>query len=187
MTHLEENGGSPDKAYPPYPRVNASGPEIRKVRVLTTQQKDLMRAALKGFVDPASNHHIAIYRLAGGEIASETASLFDVSKRLSRREPIVRRNRGDNSSFLMSLAAGDAIEFPSGDEKGIWIVQGAWANGQVVLVRHTDARPSTLTEAKRLGVGEPRKEFLPTVSGLLKRSARKIAIDPIGRIRPAND
>jgi CRISPR-associated endonuclease Csn1 len=187
FAHLEHNGGSPEKSYPPYPRVSGSGPEIRKVRVLTTQQKELMRAALNGFVDPASNHHIAIYRLASGAIDFETASLFDVAKRLSRRESIVKRKRGDNSSFLMSLAAGDAVEFPSGDKAGFWIVQGAWANGQVVLVRHTDARPSTLTEARRLGVGEPREEFLPTVRGLLQRGARKITIDPIGRVRPAND
>lgn len=187
LAHVEQRGGNSDKAYPPYPRVNGSGPEIRKARVLTTQQKDLMQPALNGFVDPANNHHIAIYRLANGAIDYETASLFEVAKRLSRREPVIRRDRGDNSSFLMSLSAGDAIEFPSGDKKGIWIVQGAWANGQVVVVRHTDARPSTLTEAKRLGVGEKREEFLPSVGGLIQRGAKKIAIDPIGRIRPAND
>jgi CRISPR-associated endonuclease Csn1 len=187
LRHLEAAGGDPKKAYPPYPRLGANGPEIRKVRMFTTQQKDLMRPALNGCVDPASNHHIAVYRLPDGSIDFDTVTLFDAARRRARREPIIRHDRGDHSVFVMSLATNEAVEYPSGDEKGIWIVQGAWANGQVVLVRDTDARPSTLTEAKRQHVDGKRIEFRPSVGGLLQRGARKVSVDPIGRVRPAND
>ncbi|GEM_PF-485625 len=186
-THLNAAGGDPKKAYPPYPRMSVEGPEVRKVRVMTTQQKDLMRPALNGFVDPSNNHHIAIYRLSNGDIDFDTVPLWEAITRLSRREPMIRRDRGDGAAFLMSLSPGEAILFPSGDKEGVWIVQGAWANGQVVLTRHTDARPSTLTEAKRLGVDGKREEFLPAPSGIIQRGGRKISVDPIGRVRPAND
>ena len=141
-----------------------------------------------GYADKGANHHIAIYRLPDGKAAPpDVVSLFDAARRLARREPVVRRAREDGAEFVMSLSPGDAVEFPEGDKRGIWIVQGAWANGQVVLTRDRDARPSSKKEAARLGMDGSREEFLPTVAGLFARQARKISIDPIGRIRKAND
>jgi CRISPR-associated endonuclease Csn1 len=185
LRHLEAANVLPTKAYPPYPRVSPDGPEIKKVRVLTVQQKNLMMPVSKvrdpasrakrpnGFADPANNHHIAIFRLPDGRADFEVVSLFEAARRLARREPVVRRTRDDGAAFVMSLAPGDAIEFPEGEKKGIWIVQGAWANGQVVLSRLTDAVGSTVTR--------------PNPGAVLREGGRKVSIDPIGQIRPAND
>src|SRR6516165_4634044 len=98
-----------------------------------------------GFVDPAKNHHIAIYRLPDGKADFEVVSLFEASRRLAKAEPIVRRKRDGGAVFIMSLAPGDTVEFPEGDKKGWWIVQGAWANGQTVLERANDAAHVTTT------------------------------------------
>src|SRR3546814_10786051 len=96
-----------------------------------------------GYADLGSNHHIAIYRLPDGKADFEIVSLFDASRRLAQRNPIVQRTRADGASFVMSLAAGEAIMFPKGSKKGIWIVQGVWASGQVVLERDTRSEEHT--------------------------------------------
>src|SRR6185312_2762161 len=118
--HLEKGGGNPKKAYPPYPRLTPDGPEIRRVRVLSLQQKSLMApVAMKindqgvrepsGFADLAKNHHIAIYRLTDGSADFEIVSLYEASRRLANGEPIVRRKR-QGAKFMMSLAPGDAMQ-----------------------------------------------------------------------------
>ncbi len=195
--HLERAGGEVKNAYPPYPLLSQNGPEIRKVRVLSLHQKNLMApVAMKtngagereptGFADLANNHHIALYSTYDGKAEFEIVSLHEASRRLARKAPVVRRER-NGARFVMSLAPGEAVEFLQGERKGIWIVRGAWANGQVVLTRDTDARPSSKTEADRLHMDGVREEFRPKVSRFLSNTVQKISIDPIGRIRPAND
>jgi CRISPR-associated endonuclease Csn1 len=186
LAHLEAVDVPPAKAYPPYPRVSPDGPEIRKVRVLSIQQKDLMAPVSKvrgrptsqerqplGFADPANNHHIAIYLLPDGKADFEVVSLFEASRRLAKGEAIVRRKRDGGAVFIMSLAPGDTVEFPEGDKKGWWIVQGAWASGQTVLERANDAAHVTTTR--------------PAPNGLLRDGLLKVSVDPIGRVRPAHD
>ncbi|MDA8231211.1 MAG: type II CRISPR RNA-guided endonuclease Cas9 [Magnetospirillum sp.] len=171
--HLRAAGGKPEKAYPPYPRVSPGGPEIRKARVLTLQQKHLMVPVANGYADPANNHHIAIYRKPDGEVDCEVVTLCEAAKRLSRCEPVIRRTHPGGGTFVMSLAAGEAIRFPDGERKGIWIVTGIWADKRVVLEAPTDAAHATTTR--------------PTASSLLAARAEKVSIDPIGRIRRARD
>ncbi len=167
-------GGDPKKAFPPYPRLGEDGPEIRRVRVLSKQQIKLMAKVATGYADSGTkNHHVAIYRLSDGETKVKVVSLLKAAGRLSRREPIVQRSIGEGFPLIMSLAPGEAVEFPSGDKAGIWIVQGFWANGQIVLERANDAAHQTTTR--------------PNALSLLKAGARKVSIDPIGRVRPAND
>lgn len=197
-SHLSNAGGDPKKAYPPWPRLTANGSEIRKVRVLSLQQKNLMASVAmqandgserepSGFADLGNNHHISIYRLADGSADFEIVSLYEASRRLAKREPVICRKGQDGAEFVMSFASGEAIEFLNGDKKGIWIVQGAWSNGQVVLTRDHDARPTSKKEAARLGMDGPREEYRPKVFTLLSDNVRKVSVDPIGRVRPAND
>ncbi len=171
--HLEATNKAPAKAYPPYPRVSADGPEIRKVRVLTIQQKELMVPVANGFADPKNNHHIAIYRLPDGKVTFEVVTLFEASRRLAKREPIVKKECADGGMRIMSLSAGDALLFEIGEKKGIWIVCGTWANGQIVLERNTDAAASTT--------------WRPSPGAVIEAGGRKVALDPIGRIRTAGD
>lgn len=170
---VADRGGDPKKAFPPYPRVGPNGPEIRKVRLGIKQQKALMAPVSTGYADLGANHHVAIFRLSNGKADFELASLFEASRRLARREPVVRRARDDGAEFVMSLAQGDAIEFPEGEHAGIRIVQSLWASGVVVTLSHTDAEGSSV--------------WRPSAGSIIAGSARKISVDPIGRIRPAQD
>jgi CRISPR-associated endonuclease Csn1 len=185
--HVASNGGEPKKAFSFYPKLSDSGPEIRKVRLTTKQQLHLMAEVGSGYADLGSNHHIAIYRGADGKSSFEVVSLLEAARRVSSCQPVIRRNPGSGLTFVMSLSLGEAIEFPAGEEKGIWIVKGIEADGRAALARHNDARPNTSAEANRLGVDGTVEKFRPRLGGLLSRNPRKISIDPIGRVRPAHD
>ncbi len=166
-------GGDPKKAFPPFPRVSPDGPEIKKARIWIKQQLALMAPATTGYADLGNNHHIAIYQKPDGKAEFEVVSLFEASRRLKAKEPVIRRER-EGAKFVMSLAAGDALEFPAGHPKqGIKIVQGVWASGVVVTLDHRDADGETV--------------WRPSGSVLPGMNTKKISIDPIGRIRPAHD
>ena len=143
---IDRHGGDPKKAFANgYPKRGRKGPEIRKVRLLVKQQKNLMTKAATGYADKGNNHHIAIYRLPDGRADYDVVSLFEASERLARREPVVKRDRGDGSQFVMSLSQGDAVDLYQKRSLGI---SGSStelsANGQVSFRLHTDcAQPKS--------------------------------------------
>ena len=170
---VEAHGGDPKKAFVNgYPTVSPGGATIRKVRIRVKRQQKLMAPLKNGFADLGNNHHAAVFRKPDGAVESEIVSLFEAAERLRNRQPVIERSR-DGSAFVMSLAQGDMLEFPDGKLKGLWVVQGVWAAGQIVLWRSEDATGSSV--------------FRPTAGSILKSGGRKVAVDPIGRIRPARD
>ena len=169
---VDTYGGDPKRAFPPYPKRGRKGPEIRKVRLLKKQQLSLMARVATGYADLGNNHHIAIFRLPDGKTDCEVVSLFEAARRLARREPVIRRDRDDGTTFIMSLSQGDALKFP-GNGNTVKIVESIWAGGRVVTVDHTDATGAT--------------RFRPNVNTIVKQGAHKLSVDPIGRIRVAND
>jgi len=175
--HVASHGGDPKKAFPPYPRVSPSGPEIRKVRLTTKQQLSLMAHTGNGYSDLGSNHHVSIYRLPNGKGDFEVVSLFEASRRIAKHEPLIRRQREDSATFVMSLAQGDSLMFAKshGEPPCIWRVQKIASKGQISLLVHTDASK------------EEWSLFEPMVGGLLSRNAEKISVDPVGRVRPSRD
>ena len=184
---VKNHGGDPKKAFPPYPKRSTDGPEIRRVRILIKQQKDLMAQVTTGYADSGANHHIAIYRLPDGKTDFEVVSLFEASRRLAKREPIVQREHRNGGQLIMSLSPGDVIEFQKGKEEGFWVVHGIESKGRPTLARINDARPTTLEEGKKQGVNGKRETFGPRLGGFMSRRPRKLSVDPIGRVRPAND
>lgn len=170
---VEAHGGDPKKAFAHgSPTVSPGGPPIRKVRIRVKQQQKLMAKLKNGYADLGNNHHAAVFRKPDGAVETEIVSLFEAAQRLRNRQPVIERSR-DGCAFVMSLAQGDMLEFPEGKPKGLWVVQGVWASGQIVLWRAEDATGASI--------------FRPTAGSILKSGGRKVAVDPIGRIRPARD
>ena len=171
---VDQHGGDPSTAFVHgYPKRGRKGPVIRKVRLRVKQQIELMTRASTGYADLDKNHHIAIYELADGTVDYEVVSLLEASRRKARREPVVRRERGDGARFVMSLSPGDSLEFTRNGETGLKIVESVWSAGQVVMVDHDDAEGTT--------------RFRPGARAIVSSGGRKFSVDPIGRIRPAND
>jgi len=146
---------------------------VNKVRILKKRDASLMRKVTTGFVETGENHHIAIYQESNGKTVYEIVSLFEAASRLRKKLPIVERTR-DNCTFLNSLSKGETVQIDEGPYQGLWVVRQTKANGQVKVTLHNDA--------DGLSVWSPR------VSSLVgKYHFKKVSVDPIGRIRPAND
>jgi hypothetical protein len=94
---------------------------------------------------------------------------------MSRREPVVRRHGGERGHFVMSLSLGDTFFIPQGERAGYWTVKSIAGNGQVFCKPINDADPSS----KGL--------WGPSPAPLLRLGARKVSVDPIGRVYFAND
>lgn len=170
---VEANGGDPKKAFlNGYPTVSDGGAPIRKVRIHVKQQQKLMAPLKNGYADLGNNHHMAVFRNGDGRVETEIVSLFEAADRLRRHQPVIRKSLND-APLVMSLAQGDTVSFSDGKLKGLWIVQGVWSSGQVVLWRAEDATGSSV--------------FRPTAASIMKSGGHKVSVDPIGRIRPARD
>jgi len=169
---VAQRGGDPKKAFPPFPTVSPDGPEIKKVRIWIKQQRALMAPVTTGYADLGSNHHIVIYQRPDGKAEFEVVSLFEASRRIRAKEPVVRRER-EGTKFIMSLATGDSVQTTEDNEITRWVVKGVWSGGQIVLEMESDANGRTTTR--------------PNPNSLLKMNVKKLSIDPIGRIRPAHD
>jgi CRISPR-associated endonuclease Csn1 len=170
---VDAHGGDPKRAFVNgYPTVSEGGAPIRKVRIRVKQQQKLMAPLKNGYADLGNNHHMAVFRNADGQLETEIVSLFEAAERLRRHQPVIRKARND-APLVMSLAQGDTLSFPEGKLEGLWIVQGVWSAGPVVLWRAEDATGSSV--------------FRPTATSILKSGGRKVAVDPIGRTHPAND
>ena len=171
---VDKHGGDPGAAFVDgYPKRGRKGPEIRKVRLRVKQQIELMTKASTGYADLGNNHHIAIYRLGDGAVDYEVVSLLEASRRKARHEPVVRRDRGDGAQFVMSLSPGDSLQLTRNGETRLKIVESVWSAGPVVMVDHDDAEGATV--------------FRPGAKTIVASGGRKVSVDPIGRIRPAND
>lgn len=119
-----------------------------------------------------SNHHILIYKDEAGELRYETVSMFDAAMRISKRQPIVDRSRPQAAPFR-SLCIGDMIERTVDGRKTYWTVKKLSANGQITIQPHNFARDLGRTS--------------PSVTTLVREGARKVVVDPIGRVSYAND
>ncbi len=170
---VNTHGGDPKRAFPPYPKRGRRGPEIRKVRLRKKQQIKFMAKTSTGFSVLGKNHHIAIYLMPDGRIDHEVVSLFEASRRLVQKKPIVCRKRGKDAQFLMSLSPGDSLRLKRNGIFRVQVVSEIWGNGQVVMKNHNDAGKATV--------------FHPGPTAIVSKGGAKISVDPIGRIHPAND
>lgn len=175
--HVAAHGGDPRSAFPPYPMMPSAdgrGTAIRRVRIILRQQLATMVELPHGFADPAANHHMAIFERLDGAIDVEVVTRFEASRRLRRREAVVRRTDPTGARFIMSLSPGDMLAFPRGDgPPDRRVVVSVWAAGQVVLADHRSVRREIW---KR-----------PNAASILKAGAFKISVDPIGRISLPRD
>ncbi len=120
-----------------------------------------------------STHHMVIYADDSGQLRFQAVTKIAAAGRVRRREAIVERVPEAGARFLMSLCKGDTLEETVNGRKEYLVVRSLWSNGQVTVQPHN--------------LGQNLERTNPKFSTLLKRGARKVVVDPIGRIFSAND
>jgi CRISPR-associated endonuclease Csn1 len=159
-----------------------SGPPVKKVRLL---KQDTSICSIRGktaLVKPGSNHHLALFEFTDHQGKTVREGLFitmlEAARRVKSGEPLIQRKHPTRpeARFLFSLSRGEAVLATINGKERLLIVRKLVAGKdiqRVVFVAHTDARPS-----------KEMKEFAVMVKGL---NVRKVTVDPLGRIRWAND
>ncbi len=146
-----------------------------KPREPKKKREDLMRGTgpdRAAWVATNSNHHMLIYKDEAGKLRYEAVPMFDAAMRISKRQPIVDRSLPAAAPFR-SLCIGDVLERVINGRKTYWTVEKLSAAGQITIQPHNFARDRGRTS--------------PLVTTLVREGARKVAVDPIGRISYAND
>ncbi len=193
--------------WPMLPTKNGKTIPIKKVRMkkvldVTPVGNDTRRR----YVAESSNHHIAVYAqldVAGKEKRWDgvIVSLLEAYQRISeakrseaykkhrRSIPIVQRKlaEAEDLQFKFSLMGGDTIETQKDYNErgklyraGIYRVRTIAANGQVSLVRIEDARMKKI-------IKDAKEWWSPGVDALRKLDCRKVVVDLLGKVHPAND
>lgn len=158
-----------------------SGVPVKKVRVLKRDQSIEPIRGGAASVKPGSTHHLCLFewqdRSGTTERDAVFVSMLEAKRRVSHREPIIQRAHPDlpAATFLMSLSQNEMVLLHH--------------NGQEILARFETAASTSKQMWFRIHhVGGRSSDKTGLIS---KRPStfdgRKVTVDPIGRIRWAND
>ncbi len=145
--------------------------DLSKMNEFEDEPKTPTRYALYG-----NNHHIAIYEYTDNngnkKQTGEVIPTMEAARRVRDKEPIIMKDHPDYERFLFSLSTNEMVQ----DEgRNVYRVQKMSSDGQISFRLHNVALK---------GQNDP---------GVLRKNPssmtkiKKIRIDPIGQIFPAND
>ncbi len=165
-----------------------SGVPIKRVRVLRKEQT--IQPIREGrpdqaYVKPGSTHHLALFEWQENGRRKRDAvfvTMLEAINRLKRHEPVIQRTPPKNhptipstATFVFSLSRGEAVLAKVNGDVQLLILQTAIStNRRLIFAKHTDARKSDKVQ---------KIAYSPRDFGDL----RKVTVDPLGRIRWAND
>ncbi|PLX37064.1 MAG: type II CRISPR RNA-guided endonuclease Cas9 [Hyphomicrobiales bacterium] len=175
------DGIKPEAALAEYGRRNG----IRRVRILKTNETARKVTHGDGFEKayiPGDNHRIEIFSLVDGEWSGEGVSVFDANK--PGYEPDWRR-RHPEARLVMRVHNGDLVEADFGEGRRIWrVVRLEPSAKRIRLVRDTDAGNF---EKRHKAGDDPFRWNFATFKRLQAADARRVRVDPIGRVSYAED
>jgi CRISPR-associated endonuclease Csn1 len=172
---------------------------INKVR-LRAKPAASVRPIGSGAVDDTAKHHIALFagrdKKGRDRWLGEVVSRFEAMQRKAqchcpqghRCECVVRRTaeKDPQAEFLFSLMGGDTVEMarvPGADVVDLYVVRTISESSKGVIeldfVRHNQA--AEIKDLKKAGEWDR----VQGINELLGRACRKVAVDALGRIRPA--
>lgn len=161
---------------------------IKRVRVREAASLDTLRE-LPGnrFVEPNSIHHVEIFvvREHGRERwHGEVVDIMQAFERLRKKQPIVRRaldlGDGVEAEFLFSLLKGDTVEMNFQGARQLFRVKKFYSAGPIWFTGVNNAQSDD--EQKRA-----KTTWSRTPNALKEMNMRKVMIDLLGKVHPAND
>lgn len=141
------------------------------------------------YAAPSENHHVEIVEVERNgkkKLVAKVVSMMEAARRARRdKVPIVCREHGPGTRFVMSLAKGECLEMTdSATGQTTVVVVGVMSQKgtfvDLTLIHASDARPGT--EANK----SPFKR-ITSAKEWVKWKPRKVAVSPIGVVREAND
>ncbi len=165
-----------------------SGVKIRNVRMLE-QGEQFMKIRHNTYVEPGSNHHVEICIVLdnNGNPLLESdgrpkqvgflVTMFEAAKRLINAQSVVQRKHGVNYQFVMSLTINEMFLLDMGNGQRILHRVQKMSPGSIILRPHTYAGKVSDTDKPPL----IQRKTPNTLRG------NKVTVDPLGRIRWAND
>jgi CRISPR-associated endonuclease Csn1 len=161
------------------------GVPIKKVRMLEESETFRPVSERRDFqqVKPGNNHHIVYWAQGDGKKekwSANVVTMWDAAKRAGRGLPPVDTDPPEGKRFVMSLSIGEMFEIVGDDgEIKLCVVRKMDQRSKRVFYKfHTDARETDLINKDNLYLSP---------KAMKERSARKVTVDPLGRIRWAND
>jgi CRISPR-associated endonuclease Csn1 len=146
--YIEEKGGDPaclKEITDEEPLRMPSGIPIKKVRTAIPYAHLTIRkgTAHETHVQSASTHHLAIFSLGNGKHHFEPVTLYEASRRLRAKEPIVQKTyegMPPEAEYQFHLCKGDSImtSIDGKDQLFIFITMNT-VSGQTVFAYHTEA------------------------------------------------
>ncbi len=172
-----------------------SGVPIKKVRI-TKPEKTIQPIRENtdnvAYVKPGNTHHLCIFEFKDKKGKTERDAIFVSMLEATRRkkcwEQIIQRTPTadhptipPDAEFIMSLSNREMVQVQSGNDDSIeyiWTVLTAVSTEKkIIFAQHTDARKST-----------NKKKISKSIDKLFTDyKTCKITVDPLGRIRRAND
>lgn len=135
----------------------------------------------------ASNHHAAIFAKLdehGKEIRWDSipVSLYEAMERKRKKLTVVQRSYPEFAEyqFKFSLMNGDIVEICEHGIAQLYRLRSIESNGGFFLLSIRDAR--LVKEIVATG-----DRWRPSADALRKLSCRKVSVDTLGRVHPAND
>ncbi len=168
-----------------------SGVPIRRVRLY--KKDETIRAIRCGHADetwvkPGSTHHLCLFEWDEMDKKGKPkrvrdavfVSMLEARRRIKHEEPIIQRvhPQRTDARFVMSLSAGEMTltKIKNSSEPVLLTYKtAASTTKQMLFVRATDARRSS---------EQTQISFKP---GTFPADARKVTVDPLGRVRWASD
>jgi len=160
---------------------NRNGPPVPVRRVRLHRPSTNMLDLGYRWVEPGSNHHIVIYEYTEGKKKGrwdgEVVSMFEAAQRVKNKKPVINREVGDGRRFIMSLSINEMVRLK---EDELWqyyrvqLINGR--SNQICFRLHTAAT-----------IDDNNERLLRIPNALKGLCTEKITIDPMGRVRRAND
>lgn len=171
----------------------ASGMPIVKARVVVKNSticpirekkaENRLDPSIVAYIEPNDLHHASVFTWTEGaraKVDADYVSRIAAANKLLEKRTIVSRTHSKRSDarFLYSLSTGDMVLISDGQRKRLMVVSSLVSTQKRIhLVDANDARKAS--RKKDLG--------LTPTSLVEKYHARKVTVDPLGRIRWAND
>jgi len=159
---------------------------VRRVRVLETNKSARRFAHGGGRFEkayiPGSNHCIEIYQTQDGKWRGEGVTTLDANTPGYRTR---WREEHPHARLIMRLQQGDLIEADNGRGRKVYRVSSLWIEqGTIPLAEHNQTGDLS---ARHKDPDDPFQWWYSSYSGLKKAGARRVRVDPIGRVSPAVD